>query len=669
MKRILILVGMASVFVATGTSHAQLRDWLTKNDSRNGSTIVNFLASVERVDKVPAYRDELRRRKVNVGLVFVPGILGSALKSGTGEEIWGYSLRMSDGLRLPSGLIDPSAESDVSATIADGNGTLDLYGDAMTLIRANAVRAGIAPDRIVACGYDWRRDIRAGARDLKRCIETAEALKGIEALIVIAHSMGGLVTYQWHRDNAADGVLPGGVPVIAVVTLGSPLAGSCEIVRMISKGYVQPTANDRHTTKGWLGRFATDVKNMKDRVVNAVTGFFSDDVRPLVLTWPGAFDLSPPAAQTKDDTNCAAVPRNPGDDTDPAVVSHYESLFWTGSTGSGLLSGKPLPEGYGYVLSVANDFRATFRVEPLTSPTYLFASEMWDTPMQAKLVPPTYAPDAREEWHTVDGDGRVPFNSAMPTAIQSRAADATRVYSVHGNLAEDKVFHEEFFTQRLPRLLNGWYATQLMRKAASDPVFLAAYAAAGGLQVHPYDMLAVYERQSETNQRDPIYALTIEAWNTTLAFNDALCGVSACPDYVQAKKAAANATDAEKAAIFSAAMQTPDGLSDDEATFLRARRGLAMVNQLNWIAGIGDLRYAVPRLEARYQRLGGKEKPNERDLRINANANLVRALVIRGFCDEAKPYMQRIPADNRWAVDLRKAQCFDRDTGKIVSLR
>ncbi|MHB9098267.1 MAG: hypothetical protein ACYC5X_10660 [Syntrophales bacterium] len=110
-------------------------------------------------------------------------------------------------------------------------------------------------------------------------------------------------------------------------------------------------------------------------------------------------------------------------------------------------------------------------------------------------------------------------------------------------------------------------------------------------------------------------------------------------------------------------------MSEDDELFLRAKRGLAMAMQLNWIAAIGDLRFAVPKLESRYQRLGAKEKENERELRINATANLARALVMRGFCGEAKPYVKRAPSDNRWVVDLNKAQCFDRDTGKIVSLR
>ncbi|MHB8910966.1 MAG: lipase/acyltransferase domain-containing protein [Syntrophales bacterium] len=669
MRRALIVLGMAAVLITASISEAQIRDWLTGNVSKNSSTVTDFLAAVERTGTAPAYRDELRRLRANVGLVFVPGILGSALKSGTGEEIWGYSLRMTDGLRLPPALVDPDAASDVRATIADGNGTLNLYGDAMAMIRASAVRAGIAPHRIAACGYDWRRDIRAGARDLKRCIETSPELKGIEALIVIAHSMGGLVAFQWHRENAPNGVLGDGTPVIAVATLGSPLAGSCEIVRMISTGYMQPTANERHARESWVGRFWTDVVTMKDRVVNTVTGFFTDDVRPLVLTWPGALGICPPAARTKDDPNCAAVPSDPDNDLDPGVLSQYDEDFWRGATGSSLLSGKPLPDGYEAALSTSRDFRSSFRLEPLASPTYLFASEVWDTPAQAKLVPPRYELDDRGGWHTADGDGRVPYYAAMPTAIQVRAADARRLYSVHGNLPEDKIFHEEFFVQRVPRLLNGWYAVQLMTKAAGDQAFLRAYAAEGGRQVHPYDLLATYERQTEDKQRDPVYALTVEAWNAAVDFNDAMCGVSACPDYAQAKKTAANVTNAEKAAILSAAMRTPEGLSADDELFLRAKRGLTMAMQLNWIAAIGDLRFAVPKLEARYQRLGTKEKQNERELRVNATANLARALVMRGFCDEAKPYVKSIPPDNRWAVDLGKAQCFDRDTGKIVSLR
>ncbi len=78
-----------------------------------------------------------------------------------------------------------------------------------------------------------------------------------------------------------------------------------------------------------------------------------------MLTWPGAFDLGPPAALTKDDLNCAAVPMTPGDDTDPRVVSQYEAgLLEEADRFESAVGDKPLPDGYGDVLSVASDFRA-----------------------------------------------------------------------------------------------------------------------------------------------------------------------------------------------------------------------------------------------------------------------------------------------------------------------
>lgn len=655
----------AALLVSSTWADAQFRDWLNNNAARNGSTVAEFLASVEKTNT--DYAAEPARLRGKVGLVFVPGILGSALKDAE-QEIWGYGLTLSPELQLPSRLFDPAASSNVEPVAADGReGRIDLYGKAMELLRANAKAAGIAPERIVACGYDWRRDMRAGARDLERCIETARELKGVEALVVVAHSMGGLVSFQWHRDYAPEGRLANGTQILALAILGSPLAGSCEILRMIATGYVQPTANERHAAHSWIGRFATEVQGMTDRVVNAVSGFFSSDVRPMVLTWPGALALSPPPAENRDQPNCAPVPLT-GDDTDPRLRTHYDPLFWTGETGQGLLSGRPLPADYAAALPVAQAFRERFRLEPLASPTYLFASENWDTPSQPKLVPPKYGLDDRGGWHTVDGDGRVPFSAAMPAGLQSRAADVLRLYSVHGNLAEDRIFHDEFFGQRLPRLLAGWQTLQIAERAKGDPEFLRAYVKGGGRQLHPFDLHGAWERQSEQNQRDPIYALTRAAWNAAVDFNDALCGVSPCPDYAAAKKAAQNAGRAERAALYSAALRNAEGLTEDEQAFIAAKRGLEMAKRLNWVAAIGDLRFAVPALEARRARLG-REKASERSLRMDATANLARALILRGFCAEAAQWLRRVPAGNRWALDARKGQCFDRDSGKIVAFK
>jgi hypothetical protein len=653
------LIGFAEV------SHAQQLDWLNKNMARNGSTVVELLRAVELAGKsVASYGGELQRLRGNVGLVFLPGILGSALVSKSKGKIWSSGIPDMAKLRLPPELLDPEVVSDIDAVLADGVDTYNLYGDAIKMIRQSAQNAGIRAERIAACGYDWRRDIRAGARDLKRCIESKPELQGIEALVVVAHSMGGLVTWQWHQEFASNGALANGVPVIAIAILGSPLGGSCEIVRMIQMGYAQPTLSDKHTDDSWLKRFWPAMVAMKDRIVNAISSEVTDQIRPVVLTWPGAIELTPPPTDTRDQA-CAPVPLYPDDATDPRLLSHFSTEFWNQPVGKSLLAGKPLPDSSAEMLPVASAFRSAFKLEPIASPTYLFASEMWDTPNQAKLVPPTYVLDARGTWHTVDGDGRVPYLAAVPRAIQTRAADVRRVYSVHGNLPEDKVFHEEFFGGRLPRVLRGWIATQIMTKATSDPAFLTAYVAAGGRQVHPYDLQGSYERQSETNQRAPIYRLTTDAWNAAIDFNNALCGVTPCLEYRQARDAAEKESARERAALFLAT-RTSGAPTDDERTFLIAKRGLAMAQNSNWVAAIGDLREAVPALETRRQRLAGKETTNERTLRINAAANLGRALVMRGFCAEAEPYLRRTAAHNSYAADTLQASCYDRDTGKIV---
>jgi len=664
MRPMKLLLAFALAF--TQPVHAQFRDWLSGNTTNNGSTVAEFLRVAEKLNTPQSKSLEALRGKL--GLVFVPGILGSALKTASGEAIWGYGLTLSPHLELPAALIDPAMESGVRAELADGRaGRLDLYGTAMDLIREHAVKAGIPSNRIAACGYDWRRDVRAGARELARCIERAPELQGVEALVVIAHSMGGVVTTQWHRDYAPEGRLGNGTEIIALAMLGSPLAGSCEILRMVATGYVQPKAGDRHANESWLGRFATDIATMRDRVVNAVTGFFSQPVRPLVLSWPGALELAPPPAERPEQPNCAEVLRDPNG-TDPALVSHFDVRFWEGEPGRSLVAGATPPPAWREALAKAREFREGFAVAPLATPTYLFASQIWDTPAQPKLVSPTYVPDDRGDWHTVNGDGRVPWVAAMPSVLRERAADARGVYSVHGNLAEDRVFLEEFFGERLPRLLQGWRALRLVPGVLADDAWLRVYLGAGGQPLHPVDLYAAWERQDDARQRDPVYGLTVRAWNAALDFNDALCRVSSCPGYAAARDAARKAAEPERAAIYTGALGRERGLTAEQDVFLIAKRGLEMAKALNWVAAIGDLRYAVPQLMARADRLGTREKEGERELRLAAAANLARALVLRGFCAEAAGYFAMVSEDNRWAKDARRAQCFDRDTGRIVSL-
>ncbi len=272
---------------------------------------------------------ELARLRASFGIVFVPGILGSTLESASRGRLWGFGIPDQDALRLDPALIAETAPSDVTTGLALSLGPVDLYREAFRLLRQSAGKLGIPDKRVVACGYDWRRDIRWGARELHTCITTHPDLKDATALIVVAHSMGGLVTWSWHQDYTRDGWL-GDTRVIALAVLGSPLEGSCEMLRMIQAGYVQPTQNTTLRNDQVWRRWWSKIEGMKDRFVNVVTSTLSQDLRAVILTWPGAFELMPrPALFVNDDAHlCARVPLDPTDPDNRRPLTSFDPTFW-----------------------------------------------------------------------------------------------------------------------------------------------------------------------------------------------------------------------------------------------------------------------------------------------------------------------------------------------------
>ncbi|MBI3635373.1 MAG: hypothetical protein HY216_04005 [Candidatus Rokubacteria bacterium] len=652
------------LLVAVAPAAAQTTDWLNKNTLNHGSTIKELLQVVERVGRDDAaVGDELARLRRSFGIVFVPGILGSTLESKSKGKLWGFGLPNADQLRLDSELIDETKESDVTTQLAESLGPVSLYAAAIARIRDSAAKVGIPQERVVACGYDWRRDIRWGARELDACIRNAPALRDATALVVIAHSMGGVVTWQWHQAFAPDGTVTG-KRLVALAVLGSPLAGSCEMLRMVETGYVQPVVNDKLQNDEWIKGFWSKIAGMKDRLVNEITAAFSQDLRPVILTWPGAIELTPRPGATIDDVSCVRVPVDPTDATNRGALTYYTPEFWSAPTGSDLLSHVPAPATTGAVLEKAKKFREAFTATTVATPTYLFASHVWRTPNLAGLTGDFRR--SNQPWMDEQGDGRVPFLSAFPPTIT--AANVTRVYSVHGNLPEDDVFHDDFFGDRLPRILDAYVAAGVLKLMIADPARQQAFIGKGGTLANPEDFHAAFERQ---NAREIIYKLTREAYDMAIAFNSALCDLpNLCLDYKKASAAAGAATtEAAKAAVYTGVLQAEPGGSR-EATFAQAQRGLAMARSYNWAAAIADLRTAVPALDEIAASYGAKEPNNIRRLRVNATAMLGRAYVIRGYCDEARePLKAAAKAGHPRAVGDLNAPCYDRQTGKIVSLK
>jgi hypothetical protein len=220
------------VFACPGVLAAQpKRDIINNNTLNHGSTIRDLLQTLDKVaTEHSGVSDELKRLRGTFGIVFVPGILGSTLDSKSKGNLWGSGIPKPDDLRLDPSLVNEKERSDVTTGLALSLAGVSLYDIAFQKIRASAATLGIPAERIAACGYDWRRDIRWGADELNECIATHPNLRDVTALIIIAHSMGGVVTWQWHATHASDGWTHG-KRIVAVAALGSPLEGSCEMLR------------------------------------------------------------------------------------------------------------------------------------------------------------------------------------------------------------------------------------------------------------------------------------------------------------------------------------------------------------------------------------------------------------------------------------------------------
>jgi pimeloyl-ACP methyl ester carboxylesterase len=185
-------------------------------------------------------------------LVVIPGIGGSALRK-DGEDLFRLSapvawrLLRSRGRSLdelvpddPALLDDPDFDDGVEPAglielpaSLPGLARLTGYGGLRATLHE---RYDLDELNYVEFAYDWRRDIRHAAERLAETIAerlvVLDSYVGRAEVIVVAHSMGGLVA-RWWLDR-----LGGAERCRGLVTLGTPYRGSPKAVRMLAGGYV-----------------------------------------------------------------------------------------------------------------------------------------------------------------------------------------------------------------------------------------------------------------------------------------------------------------------------------------------------------------------------------------------------------------------------------------------
>lgn len=308
------LFGVLVLAISVRASYAQVIPPSTPLDD---TTISNIPQSAR--DKFYSER-RVARRKSTPRIVFVPGILGSTIDECRADgsqctNIWGTAgaVRRSD--------VDLSFRSDrfYRTDVVDSLFFKDVYGGALEYIRgkAESVVSDSADDALVTVfHYDWRLSNGENAKLLKERVCLVRAHAESSPIVIVAHSMGGLMTKVWAARHAKEPCPDGKKPDVAqIVFVATPHLGSPAAIKAIAEGYNilfdELTGLKRYL--GWLER-----------------NYVLDAINQAGISFPSLYELLPIRAseyciQQKPALAKAAVPVV-GDDNEP--VNLFDVDTW-----------------------------------------------------------------------------------------------------------------------------------------------------------------------------------------------------------------------------------------------------------------------------------------------------------------------------------------------------
>lgn len=314
-------------------------------------------------------------------IIFLPGFLGSRIVCDSGEA-WP---RLPDGLPRPlemllqgDGVIDargtcrvPSGDPGLVQTVRLGPADEDVYGSTLAFLRR------IAPGRSHVFSWDWRKSPEQALQGLDDLVDRVRRPGG--RVVLIAHSMGGLVT-RWYLQDAALAA-----KVARAVTVGTPFHGSPKSLFALATGTESPAPS------GFDALFDNDELQQ-----------FARNLQGLYFLWPsGAF------GNWLTDTS-----RGPA-----ALLPSAEQAFAARIGGNASLL-RRAHEAHAAVLDAYPTAGVDLR---------MFAGTAVNTP-RAVHITPLPAGLARYEVEWGSGDGTVPRTSAR----MGSAAPAGRVHAVCG---------------------------------------------------------------------------------------------------------------------------------------------------------------------------------------------------------------------------------------------
>ncbi|MFJ8529312.1 alpha/beta fold hydrolase [Bacillus sp. NPDC094106] len=166
-------------------------------------------------------------------IVFIPGVMGSELIEGNmfgGTKRW-FTLRESSAKRLK--IIDGKKDKIRPGSPIEYG--VRIFGSTVkkSIVYADIIRelSNLNKDgcQFHPYGYDWRKDLWQTCEDLHRLLKQF----GKEEVYIVAHSMGGLLAHtyvQWAHEKK---ILPN---IKKVITIGTPWQGSPDAVKALNYG-------------------------------------------------------------------------------------------------------------------------------------------------------------------------------------------------------------------------------------------------------------------------------------------------------------------------------------------------------------------------------------------------------------------------------------------------
>lgn len=234
-------------------------------------------------------------------IVIVPGILGTRLVNRSGRSIWdpdeGISFGNARGLvdltdMENAALPNPRAKASVErllrsrGVVNGGNLVWDKgYSNLVSMLSDPRVTSACGQRvKLYCAGYDWRQSNIVSARRLRLVVERALTETGARRVVLVAHSMGGLVSRIFCRYSTVRG-RPGSDSVSRLILLGSPVHGASKAYRVLRQSLASADTSE----------VLSDIE-LSESSEGVVGGFAGRALAGMLRRFPSPYELLPTRA-------------------------------------------------------------------------------------------------------------------------------------------------------------------------------------------------------------------------------------------------------------------------------------------------------------------------------------------------------------------------------------